>query len=550
MKNKVVNNKQLIMIIISILFVVIGTTFAWFTWKSTDNTNLVVNIGNIAEVVYTKGNDITASNIGPVLDYNDGEITTFTFANRSAINELTTYIYITPTTLPEELQEESFKVTLLKSNDNVTFTEVITDDFSDKEQNTEFLLIDDTVTKGRTYYKLIIYIDGNMLNPNTMMGQSFKATIRVDAELHLPTNVVLTSNIGKFERGPYTVSTECDHAESSFNPKTWTFEVANLTSLSNCSINFYPDPNEYPTLYEHIVSLWNETDGSNNIYKETHTLENNETYSEYRYEGTNNEVNNYVWFNNELWRIIGAFPGGIPSTLNSDGSLNIGNAAPSVNNTVKIIRNDAIGSFAWDKDNTNDFTTAEINTNVLNNLYLNSSTGTCNFFSTVTNVYCNFLQKGLKNVSNFIENVTWNLGGYSTNEVYPTDMYKYERGSTVYTDNPYLITGKVGLMYPSDYGYSVASDTCQNNTIFGSYGSCGSSGWLLKYGSEWTQTATTDNNTKVYYIETDAKLPYYHARSGYNARPVVYLKSDILVLNASDEDAGSKENPYIVSLSS
>ena len=59
-------------------------------------------------------------------------------------------------------------------------------------------------------------------------------------------------------------------------------------------------------------------------------------------------------------------------------------------------------------------------------------------------------------------------------------MYNYERGTTICSgcNYPLLTTAKVGLMYPSDYGYSVASDSCQTGTNLGDYGSCGKDGWL------------------------------------------------------------------------
>ena len=54
--------------------------------------------------------------------------------------------------------------------------------------------------------------------------------------------------------------------------------------------------------------------------------------TDYRYTGA--DPNNYVSFNNELWRIIGVFP-------TDDGTGNI-------ENRVKIIRNESIGRYSWD----------------------------------------------------------------------------------------------------------------------------------------------------------------------------------------------------------
>ena len=355
-------------------------------------------------------------------------------------------------------------------------------------------------------------------------------------------DIIVKSNIGNFRRGIYNVSTSCTNAESSFNTTNWEFRIKNLTGYSTCDATFTEDTNTYPKLYDKIISLWNNTDGTNNIFKEDHTFDDGETYTEYRYEGTDTEVNNYVWFNNELWRIIGAFPGGTPTT--SETSL--GNRAPSTNNTVKIIRNDVIGGFAWDKDNTNNWTTAELNTNILNNLYLNSSTGTCNFYSTSVTKSCDFTKIGLKNVLDYIETATWTLGGSSLSNA--DTMYKTERGTTVKTSGtPIVTTAKVGLMYASDYGYSVKNSSCNHSsTSLGSYSrtNCRGSAWMLKNGYEWTVSPYSTYDYFVFTANEDAYAVDYYARDGFGARPVLYLNSNVYITGGD----GSINNPFQVSL--
>ena len=355
-------------------------------------------------------------------------------------------------------------------------------------------------------------------------------------------DIIVKSNIGNFRRGIYNVSTSCTNAESSFNTTNWEFRIKNLTGYSTCDATFTEDTNTYPKLYDKIISLWNNTDGTNNIFKEDHTFDDGETYTEYRYEGTDTEVNNYVWFNNELWRIIGAFPGGTPTT--SDTSL--GNRAPSTNNTVKIIRNDVIGSFAWDKDNTNNWTTAELNTNILNNLYLNSTSGTCNFYSTSVTKPCSFTKNGLKNVLDYIETATWNLGGSDRSNA--DTMYKTEKGTTVKTSGtPIVTTAKVGLMYASDFGYSVKNSSCNHSsTSLGSYNTtaCGGSAWILKNGSEWTLSPVSSNANYVFSVVSSASVYSYSASYGFGARPVLYLNSNVYYLSGT----GTITDPFQIAL--
>ena len=338
----------------------------------------------------------------------------------------------------------------------------------------------------------------------------------------------------------YNVITTCDNADTYWDYDNWEMVVSNLSKSSKCKVSF--TSNTKSKAYDKIISLWNNTDGTNNIFKETHTFDDNTTYTEYRYEGTDTEVNNYVWFNNELWRIIGAFPGGTPTT----NATSLGNRAPSTNNTVKIIRNDVIGSFAWDKDNTNNWTTAELNTNILNNLYLNSSTGTCNFYSTDVTKPCSFTKIGLKNVLDYIETATWNLGAGTGSNADTT--YKTERGTTVNTSGtPIVTTAKVGLMYASDYGYSVKNSSCNHSSIsLGSYNTtaCGGSAWMLKNGNEWTLSPYSSNAYYVFIVSDYASVSNDIALEGIGARPVLYLNSNVYITGGD----GSINNPFQVGL--
>ena len=338
----------------------------------------------------------------------------------------------------------------------------------------------------------------------------------------------------------YNVITTCDNADTYWDYDNWEMVVSNLTKTSKCKVSF--TSNTKSKAYDKIISLWNNTDGTNNIFKEDHTFDDNTTYTEYRYEGTDTEVNNYVWFNNELWRIIGAFPGGTPTT--SETSL--GNRAPSTNNTVKIIRNDVIGSFAWDKDDTNNWTTGELNTNILNNLYLNSTSGTCNYYSTSVTKPCDFTDIGLKNVLDYIETATWNLGGGTVSNA--ETMYKNERGTTVYTSGtPIVTTAKVGLMYVSDYGYSVKNASCNHaSKSLGSYQttSCGGSAWILKNGTEWTLSPSSSYAYYVFNVDDWANASDNFAYYGYGVRPVLYLNSNVYYLRGT----GTKTDPFQIAL--
>ena len=184
-------NKRTIFLtlIFSFILILIGTTYAYFSWQSTNNPLVNITVEDLGDVIFKGGNEIKTTNIGPVLDYNDGEITAF-YIKKKMDNNLDININITPTILPDSLKDESFKVKLLSSTDNITYTEIKEDNFKDKETNIKFTLSTTELTNKLTYFKIIFYIDGNMLNSNNMKGQSFGAKIDISVDSQCPKNTV------------------------------------------------------------------------------------------------------------------------------------------------------------------------------------------------------------------------------------------------------------------------------------------------------------------------------------------------------------------------
>ena len=255
----------------------------------------------------------------------------------------------------------------------------------------------------------------------------------------------------------------------------------------------------------------------------------------YRYEGK--DPNNYIWFNNELWRIIGVFD------ASSHGQ--------SGENLVKIIRNESIGGLAWDKSNTNDWTTSSL-MNLLNGAYYNRQNGTggeyCYGYSTTIPSNCDYTEIGISDTyRSMIKNVTWYLGGYSSTSATADAFYGYERGTTVYSGRPTSTTGYIGLMYPSDYGYSVLASSCARTTNLGSYSNatCGGQSWLYGQGYEWTITPNSSNSDCVFLVKYYGDLyDYYDARLGNAVRPTLYLDSSVYVIDGN----GSISDPYIIGM--
>ena len=264
--------------------------------------------------------------------------------------------------------------------------------------------------------------------------------------------------------------------------------------------------------------------------------------TDYRYIGAN--PNNYVRFNDELWRIIGVFD-------TDDGT-------GKVEKRLKIIRNESIGGYSWDYNSSgnyiNEWSTAQLNNLLNSGAYYNKTTGTYyNNSTTASNV--DFTTTGLtEKAKAMIGDAKWYLGGSSTNRDATTPMfYTRERGTIVYSGRSTSWTGKVGLMYPSDYGYATSGGTTTNrasclatemyNWDNSSVSDCKNNDWMYNSSIwQWTITPCRDNSNRVFIVDYAGYVGDRRVFSYVGVRPVVHLNSAIKVITGS----GTKESPYIL----
>ena len=279
---------------------------------------------------------------------------------------------------------------------------------------------------------------------------------------------------------------------------------------------------------------------------------------EYRYIGA--EVNNYVKFNNDLYRIIGVFDS------NSHGKSG---------EMVKLIRSRPIGAYSWgvyNSSNTsgtysnykNDWTgtttKVKANLNVLLNEYFYNKTNTSSTYGPCTNwtYYYNntnyrtnscsqIVGYGIdESLRGYIETATWYLYGSGSNQS-KQNWYLCERGGNSCTGankGTYSTTtdAKIGLMYLSDYLYASSYYTSSDTTTQGtSY--FGNKNWLYK-GNEWTLTPYASASNYVWWVYSGSV--YNDTTSTPNsARPTFYLKSRVSVTGGN----GSFDNPFTLGCS-
>lgn len=287
-----------------------------------------------------------------------------------------------------------------------------------------------------------------------------------------------------------------------------------------------------------------------------------EATTDYRYIGSS--PNNYITYNDEVWRIIGVFDG-----------------------RIKIIKDTSIGSMSWDYKKSgvgssiadygsNDWSDSQLmymlnpTSYKLKDGYSSDGTyiydGSGNIIyqlgckpasiaSGATSYSCTTNTWTLNSTAlSQISEVTYYLGGtvYNSTSHFGTaeEIYTWERGTKVYNGRPKKWTGLVGLMYPSDYAYTFAngvddkcySDTnkCRSNS--GGNGGNPNSSWLYKSGTyQWTVSPYSDSRItyEVFDVYYNGQVDTYQVRYGSGVRPVLYLRSGIKL-----QGSGGSDDPY------
>ena len=527
------NKKKKIFLITGIsllvLIAIVGGTYAWYVWTTSDSdtTKIVAGVG-AATVTFDGGSDINA-NLRPVSDKSKGIVKNISV--KGDTTGLVFNMYLDITSIDTGLKDESFRYELYKGT-----TKVKEGNFSDSyltsntvtctKNNTNHivLLTNESISTSKTSYTLYIWIDGaNYTNPNTMMNKTFSFKLHADGE-------------GAVMKG-YTAA---DYITDLYT------EAAKVTATNN-SITYNTAPS---------VSLMNDRLGGTTTDLDGGNI---------RYYGAN--PNNYIYFNCsdysnqtsstcETWRIIGVF----------DGKL-------------KLIRGSQIGKYSWDNKNTstgaednygkNDWTTARLmkllnprdyykvdsnDNNLGQSLYYNSASGKCYSGQNNATVDCDFTSTGIKNAEtrNMIAETTYNLGGWNSNSVYSNQIYEYERGTTVYSGRPTTWKGKIALAYPSDYGYAADLNQCKDKTLY-DYDNitCTSNNWMkaiiTNNGSNtgWLLTPNSGRSYAAWPVFSVGTV--YHYNVAYYARgavPVLSLSSELGIESGGD---GSSSKPYKLS---
>ena len=275
-----------------------------------------------------------------------------------------------------------------------------------------------------------------------------------------------------------------------------------------------------------------------------------------RYEGA--DPKNYICLDNKksgtcsssslLFRIIGLFD----EDTSADGTSSSG-----TKKLLKVIDTNNFGGTDgkyWNRTQTsgknyNDWSTATLKTE-LNDTYLSALLATSGVNSKLESA---------------IITSKWHLGGAGLSN-YQTltaeGIYTEERNtSAISSGNPSSIYEKVGLMYPSDFGYATVGGTTTNKTgcrakelynwNSSSYSDCKNNDWIFTSQNsfadnrEWLLSPYSMNSTDAAHLYSGGyvHLNGYRVVGGkFAVRPTFYLDSSILKIVGTGD--GSSSNPY------
>ena len=328
-------------------------------------------------------------------------------------------------------------------------------------------------------------------------------------------SISATSGTGTITKYFYSKDDGASYVESTSNTYTFTnlakgtYKIKAYVLDSNNKISEVISKNIEITsmnLSEYVMSQYTGTQGENNIYYHDANLTNGAGDNSYRYAGASTDVNNYICLGSSeiicpadnLYRIIGVF-----------GDDNHGVSGQQL---VKVIKNTSYGIYEWSTSNSSDWATASLKI-------------TLNF---------TFITEKLSGFEDKIAEVTWRVSGYSTSAATAKTVYTGEITNATKT-----YTAKIGLIYPSDYGYATTPDYWTTN-VYDYNTAASSKDWLFLGSYEWLLSPNSSTPSSAWVVNSSGSA--YHLNSVISSiavRPSFYLLSSV---NFAGGD-GTKNSP-------
>ncbi len=378
----------------------------------------------------------------------------------------------------------------------------------------------------------------NYVNPvvNSVTATSVtNNTITVSVSASAGTNAIGTY-MYSINNGSYTSSSSNTHTFSGLSAGTsYTIKVKvkDTNNIESSEYTIITKTEDTVLLADYIKSKYT-SQSSNGLYYHTSSLANSAGDNSYRYAGAN--PNNYVCFgssaatcpSNNLYRIIGVFGDEVklimadyPTTSQTgtigayfDTYSRVGLSSSNYKGNQSL---SSVGTYYWNRNpsGSNTWSSSSLVTTNLNTTFLNN----------ISSIW-----------RNKIADKTWFVNGYGTYNATPKEFYNAESSGTTWS-------GKVGLIYVSDYGYAASNSLW--STIMGSYykSSITSNNWMYMGLDEWTISRCSSSNSYAYRVNNSGNV-YYHYSDYlyyryYAIRPCFYLISSTQYVSGS----GTQSDP-------
>ncbi len=173
--------KRILVMIFMLLLVIIGGTYAWFTYRSNE-TKMVLTVGDINKLKISLTPYKINTSFAPSLTYEGNEYTMVTAMNNSDATAVFD-LYYEINNIDDSLISEDFKYTILRSIDNGnTYEEYLTGNFSTALNNNNLIIFnDESVPLHTTYfYQVFLWIDGSVNDNTSMSGAIFNGQLNAE----------------------------------------------------------------------------------------------------------------------------------------------------------------------------------------------------------------------------------------------------------------------------------------------------------------------------------------------------------------------------------
>lgn len=462
--------------VLLLMIVSIGTTYSLWTVSGQQSSINEISVGCF-NVSFSETGKINLLNTYPISDAKASTITpTYSFTITNTCDVTDSYQVNLETMSNSTLNPKWVKAAIQKTHEDgvsVSSTPLV----KLVSQNSAMLAIDYFNTTNPTFT-----LENNIIDPNdnTKVLLSNSASILISGTLAKNKSVTYSLKLW------ITEEATMDDVGLSTNNKYYSRVVVlhnpyvennNINSNLLSTNNRMRSNSLTSTTLESAISSFVYDDGTND-----HNL---------RYMGSN--VNNYVLFNGELWRIVGIF-----------NSVDDGNG--NIQKRIKLVRNSGI-SAVWSGDNVIPFKLSSIPFE-LNSVLSSNSSG-------------------------YVDNAVWNIGTINSDSN-SLDVYSMEKNDTW--------VNTIGMLNASDYGLASFNSDCRSSVSLSNYSTCIDNNYLYSSTDTWLMNGSSSLD-KALYVGVSGNV----LESDVNLRkiiyPTVFLKNGINVTSGD----GSIDNPFVLS---